>query len=41
VRLLADLPCRVRWIDARADAFPEILPDNVERLVVGAPEQAA
>ncbi len=29
VRLLADLPCRVRWIDARPDQFPPLPPSNV------------
>ncbi len=28
-KLLADLPCRVRWIDGRSDAFPASLPLNV------------
>jgi xanthine dehydrogenase accessory factor len=30
VKILALLPYRVRWIDARADMFPEALPPNVE-----------
>ena len=30
VRILALLPYRVRWIDGRADMFPEALPANVE-----------
>jgi xanthine dehydrogenase accessory factor len=30
VKILALLPYRVRWIDARADMFPEALPANVE-----------
>lgn len=29
VRILADLPWRIRWIDPRPDAFPEILSRNV------------
>lgn len=28
VRLLGDLPCRVTWIDPRADAFPDVCPTN-------------
>lgn len=37
VKLLADLPCRVTWIDPRAEEFPVELPAQVERVV---PEQA-
>jgi xanthine dehydrogenase accessory factor len=37
VKLLADLPCRVTWIDPRAEEFPDALPGRVERVV---PEQA-
>jgi xanthine dehydrogenase accessory factor len=29
IRLLADLPCRVSWIDARPEALPANLPPNV------------
>jgi xanthine dehydrogenase accessory protein XdhC len=28
VKLLADLPCRVTWIDSRAEAFPTEMPAN-------------
>ena len=38
VKLLADLPCAVRWIDNRADAFPDKLPDNVRAIVASAPQ---
>lgn len=35
VALLADLACRVRWIDERDDAFPDApLPAHVERICV-------
>jgi xanthine dehydrogenase accessory protein XdhC len=30
---LAPLPLRLRWIDGRADAFPEPLPDGIETVV--------
>jgi xanthine dehydrogenase accessory protein XdhC len=30
VTALAPLPCRVLWIDSRADAFPDLLPANAE-----------
>ncbi|MFC3606243.1 xanthine dehydrogenase accessory protein XdhC [Stutzerimonas tarimensis] len=33
VPLLAALPCRVRWIDAREAEFPERLPAGVEQVV--------
>jgi xanthine dehydrogenase accessory factor len=29
VRLLADLPCRVTWVDEREDLFPDVVPANV------------
>lgn len=29
VRLLADLPCRVTWVDEREDMFPDSVPPNV------------
>jgi len=38
VRTLADIDCRVRWIDARDDAFPASMPDNVEPMVTDTPE---
>ena len=40
VKLLADLPCRVAWIDAREGEFPQALPPRVRRLVTDAPEDA-
>ncbi|WP_263262983.1 xanthine dehydrogenase accessory protein XdhC [Pseudomonas sp. RIT-PI-S] len=33
VPLLASLPCRVRWVDARAEEFPTALPPGVEAIV--------
>lgn len=40
VKLLADLPCRVSWIDPRPDALPANLPPNVVPVRVAQPEQA-
>ena len=35
VRLLAELPCRVSWIDEREDEFPpDLLPPHIQRLCV-------
>ncbi|MBF7141446.1 MULTISPECIES: xanthine dehydrogenase accessory protein XdhC [Pseudomonas] len=33
VPLLASLPCRVRWVDARSREFPAVLPAGVETIV--------
>jgi xanthine dehydrogenase accessory factor len=49
VRALADLPCRVTWVDERDDMFPHQVPDNVsveatdtpEALVAAAPPGAS
>ncbi|MDE3176519.1 MAG: xanthine dehydrogenase accessory protein XdhC [Pseudomonadota bacterium] len=38
VLALAPLPFRVRWIDARPDAFPRYAPANVELIRTAAPE---
>ena len=38
VKLLADLPCRVTWIDAREDEFPRNVPANAEIVASDAPE---
>jgi xanthine dehydrogenase accessory factor len=38
VRLLADLPCQVDWIDSREDGFPAEVPGNVRALSTDAPE---
>lgn len=39
VRLLADLPCQVLWVDERDKEFPsEPSPNHIERLVSDAPE---
>jgi xanthine dehydrogenase accessory factor len=40
VKVLADLRCRVSWIDARESEFPEALPPGVRRIVTDAPEDA-
>jgi len=38
VRVLADLPCRVCWVDERADLFPEHVPASVAVEVTDTPE---
>ncbi|EAR10080.1 xanthine dehydrogenase accessory protein XdhC [Reinekea blandensis] len=40
ISLLAGLPVRVRWIDARAELFPPTLPANVQTIVEPQPEDA-
>lgn len=37
VPLLAGLPCRVRWIDAREQEFPRQIPDGVHQIVAEDP----
>ena len=37
VPLLASLPCRVRWIDSREQAFPEHIPSGVRKIVTDEP----
>ena len=37
VKVLAGLPCRVRWVDERAAQFPAQIPDNVSTLSVDVP----
>ncbi|RMR06727.1 Molybdenum cofactor sulfurylase [Pseudomonas savastanoi pv. glycinea] len=37
VPLLASLPCRVRWIDAREQEFPAQIPDGVRKIVAEDP----
>lgn len=41
VRVLAGLPCRIHWIDSRADQFPAAPPENATVTVTDAPERAA
>lgn len=41
VRLLAELPLAVTWIDSRADLFPEELPDNVRAVCTDTPADLA
>jgi xanthine dehydrogenase accessory factor len=38
VRILADLPCRITWVDARDAAFPDDVPANVTVVPTDAPE---
>ena len=40
IRLLADLPCRVSWIDPRPEALPANLPLNVTPVRTAQPAQA-
>jgi xanthine dehydrogenase accessory factor len=41
VRALADLPCRVTWVDEREDLFPTDLPHNVAVEATDTPEALA
>lgn len=41
VRALADLPCRVSWVDEREDLFPEQVPANVAIEATDTPEALA
>ena len=38
VRTFADIDCRLTWVDARDDAFPEFIPDNVQVAITDTPE---
>ena len=40
VKLLADLPCRVNWVDPRPEALPANLPPNVVPVRTAQPAQA-
>ena len=33
IGILAQLPMRIRWIDSRADVFPQAIPNNVIKVV--------
>ena len=37
VPLLADLPCRIRWIDEREQEFPALIPAGVQKIVTDEP----
>ncbi|MBK8738741.1 MAG: xanthine dehydrogenase accessory protein XdhC [Betaproteobacteria bacterium] len=37
VPILGGIPCRVTWVDTRDDAFPVVVPDNVETVLTDAP----
>ena len=39
ILILAQLPIRIRWIDSRADIFPQQVPSNVEKIVDEEPVQ--
>jgi xanthine dehydrogenase accessory factor len=38
VRTLAEVDCRIQWIDTREDAFPAVVPDHVACLITDTPE---
>lgn len=38
VTILAQLPLQVRWIDSRADEFPESIPAGIKKIVAADPE---
>ncbi len=38
VNILATLPCRINWIDSRAEMFPDRIPENVETIIEEKPE---
>jgi len=38
VSILAQLPCRVQWVDSREQEFPDELPGNTARIVSETPE---
>jgi xanthine dehydrogenase accessory factor len=38
VHALAGIDCRIRWVDAREDAFPATVPANVDCVIADAPE---
>ncbi len=39
IRIMAELPCRVHWIDNRAGQFPEPLPPNVVPILADQPAE--
>lgn len=41
MQVLSALPCHIRWIDSRAEQFPETVPGNVEIIISDAPELEA
>ena len=38
VQVLSECDARIDWVDARAEQFPEVIPGNVQRLVLDQPE---
>jgi xanthine dehydrogenase accessory factor len=40
VRMLGELPCRITWVDSRAEQFPHDLPENVTIECTEAPQYA-
>ena len=41
IQVLSGLPCRIRWIDSRAEQFPATVPANVEIIISETPELEA
>jgi xanthine dehydrogenase accessory factor len=39
IRVLADLPCRVKWIDSRPEVIPAVLPTNVSGRLTALPQR--
>ncbi len=40
VSVLHQLPCKLRWIDSRADEFPEVIPSTVKKMISEEPIEA-
>ncbi len=38
VKILADIPCAITWVDSREDEFPNDIPANVQRVCTDEPE---
>jgi xanthine dehydrogenase accessory factor len=41
VQVLSSLPCQIRWIDSRAEQFPDAIPANVAVIISDTPELEA
>ncbi len=37
INVLASLPCRIKWVDARSEEFPKTIPSNIEKIVTPRP----
>ena len=38
VKVLAEVPCQITWVDSREEEFPDVMPPNVRAEVSAAPE---